>query len=131
MKSFLYTIEQGKLVLLDPMDKLKLNQFVNRMLENGITTVNITIEPVVQKKLMSSNQRKLFFVLVDMISRETGQDKDSIKEHFYKENPYDVKSVGGEIDTQTFKEFIEYCVAVSQDFFGIQVEFKNDKLNIC
>lgn len=121
-KSFLLKVKEN-LDFVDENERAAFKRLLSQIKENGIKCKYVlTVEPIIESKGITNKQIRLFYVLVNLISQETGQDKDSVKEFLFSGFFNDKISLSL-LTSKEFSEFFEWILSHCRDFFGFNVNF--------
>lgn len=119
--------EKGKPDFLDQKDRAAYRLLLSSMKQKGISKFKMTIS-IIDSKNLTEKQIKLFNVLVDMISSETGEDIQTIEQTLINNFSKTKKSIT-DFSNEDFSNFLEWTFSFCNEFFNLNV-WINDFGNI-
>lgn len=108
---------------LDPYDEKVYDSFIKQLKLKGVTRFVMRIEP--HSKPISTNQHKLWKVLLDIIKKETGNDLDSIEAALNKTG----KEVS-ELNHEDFNNLLEESFIICKEYFNLTLTIKNNRIEV-
>lgn len=125
MKDFLMKFDdKGKIAFVDEKDRAAYRLLLSSLKRNGIFKFKMSID-VWKNETISDKQKRLFKVLIDMISKESGNDIQTIEQTLISNFSHTKKDIL-EFNNEDFNSFLEWIIIFCNDFFNLNVSFNDN-----
>lgn len=127
MKSFICKIgDHGQIAFIDKNDKASFERLLSSIKTSGKNKFKITISLLEDDSKITEKQKRLFKVLVSMISDHTGSDYNSVYDTLIQDQLPGGKRSLDELSRVQYSNFLEKCCAFSNSFFDLNVQFNSE-----
>ena len=115
--------ENGKPTFVDKADKATFESLLLAYKERNSLFI-MTISPHVKK--ISTNQLKLWKVLLHFISEESGNDWKTVEQTLL-DNFSPTKRIVEELSNEEFQNLLAFSTNFANEFFGLNIVLENDQ----